>query len=193
MLQFWPGMWPNRAPVSEDMTGTTRQLASGQESWSAALVVGNEVAAGGTLAASGAAVTRAPGLGGLGGAIAEGVGGRRAGPSAEHDSLLTAVWIEYAVTAPGRRPRVIRRAAFDLVGQAAREVARVLHPHFVREEEIALPPVFDSVHKMHATVMLADIARNYSRYYDAGREQLSARLRGMIEARPDWVVSRQRA
>jgi hypothetical protein len=121
VLQFWPGMWPNRAPVSEDMTGTTRQLASGQESWSAALVVGNEVAAGGTLAASGAAVTRAPGLGGLGGAIAEGVGGRRAGPSAEHDSLLTAVWIEYAVTAPGRRPRVIRRAAFDLVGQAARD------------------------------------------------------------------------
>jgi hypothetical protein len=27
------------------------------------------------------------------------------------------------------------------VGQAAREVARVLHPHFVREEQIALPPL----------------------------------------------------
>ena len=27
------------------------------------------------------------------------------------------------------------------VGGAAREVARVLHPHFVREEEIALPPL----------------------------------------------------
>lgn len=27
------------------------------------------------------------------------------------------------------------------VGAAAREVARVLHPHFVREEEIALPPL----------------------------------------------------
>jgi hypothetical protein len=27
------------------------------------------------------------------------------------------------------------------VGEAAREVARVLHPHFVREEEIALPPL----------------------------------------------------
>lgn len=26
-------------------------------------------------------------------------------------------------------------------GEAAREVARVLHPHFVREEEIALPPL----------------------------------------------------
>lgn len=27
------------------------------------------------------------------------------------------------------------------IGDAAREVARVLHPHFVREEEIALPPL----------------------------------------------------
>lgn len=27
------------------------------------------------------------------------------------------------------------------VGQAAREVARLLHPHFVREEEFALPPL----------------------------------------------------
>lgn len=27
------------------------------------------------------------------------------------------------------------------VGEAARELARILHPHFVREEEIALPPL----------------------------------------------------
>jgi hypothetical protein len=27
------------------------------------------------------------------------------------------------------------------VGDAARELARVLHPHFVREEQIALPPL----------------------------------------------------
>lgn len=27
------------------------------------------------------------------------------------------------------------------VGEAAREVARILHPHFVREEEFALPPL----------------------------------------------------
>ncbi len=37
--------------------------------------------------------------------------------------------LEEATRAPGR------------VGEAAREVARVLHPHFVREEEIALPPL----------------------------------------------------
>lgn len=34
------------------------------------------------------------------------------------------------------------------VGEAAREVARLLHPHFVREEEFALPPI----------ALLADIA-----------------------------------
>jgi hypothetical protein len=40
-----------------------------------------------------------------------------------HDELLR------AINAPGR------------VGAAARELAAVLHPHFVREEEIALPPL----------------------------------------------------
>lgn len=35
------------------------------------------------------------------------------------------------------------------VGEAAREVARLLHPHFVREEEFALPPL----------ALLAPIAR----------------------------------
>jgi hypothetical protein len=42
-----------------------------------------------------------------------------------------------ATTAPGA------------VGEAAREVARLLHPHFVREEEFALPPL----------ALLAEIAR----------------------------------
>ena len=36
------------------------------------------------------------------------------------------------------------------VGEAAREVARLLHPHFVREEEFALPPL----------ALLAEIARS---------------------------------
>ena len=37
--------------------------------------------------------------------------------------------LERATRLPGR------------VGEAARELARVLHPHFVREEQIALPPL----------------------------------------------------
>jgi hypothetical protein len=45
----------------------------------------------------------------------------------EHEELHTAL-----VRATELRGRV---------GDAAREVARVLHPHFAREEEIALPPL----------------------------------------------------
>jgi hypothetical protein len=39
------------------------------------------------------------------------------------------------------------------VGEAAREVARLLHPHFVREEEFALPPL----------ALLAPLARGEAR------------------------------
>lgn len=45
----------------------------------------------------------------------------------EHAAIHSA--LEEATRAPGR------------VGAAAQELARVLHPHFVREEEIALPPL----------------------------------------------------
>src|SRR3546814_8217576 len=34
---------------------------------------------------------------------------------------------------------------------------------------------------MHGAIMLADIARNFGRYHDNGRDRLSARLAAMIE------------
>ena len=43
--------------------------------------------------------------------------------------------------------------AGGLVGEAAREVAKRLHPHFVREEEFALPPLG----------LLASLAKRLSR------------------------------
>jgi hypothetical protein len=46
---------------------------------------------------------------------------------AEHEEIHAA--LERATTAPGR------------IGEAARALAKVLHPHFVREEQIALPPL----------------------------------------------------
>lgn len=45
----------------------------------------------------------------------------------EHQAIHAA--LDEAQKVPGR------------VGEAARRLARVLHPHFVREEEIALPPL----------------------------------------------------
>ena len=46
---------------------------------------------------------------------------------AEHEEIHSA--LERATQEPGR------------VGQAARALAKTLHPHFVREEQIALPPL----------------------------------------------------
>lgn len=46
---------------------------------------------------------------------------------AEHDEIHAA--LERATQATGR------------VGEAARALAKILHPHFVREEQIALPPL----------------------------------------------------
>jgi hypothetical protein len=46
---------------------------------------------------------------------------------AEHDAL--------------HRQLALAIRAGGAVGEAAREVARLLHPHFVREEEFALPPL----------------------------------------------------
>jgi Asp-tRNA(Asn)/Glu-tRNA(Gln) amidotransferase A subunit family amidase len=50
-----------------------------------------------------------------------------------------------------------------------------------RCDEIALPGPFDGAHAVHRTIMLADLARNFSAYYRRGAEQLSDILRGMIE------------
>lgn len=46
---------------------------------------------------------------------------------AEHEAIHST--LKEATRAPGR------------VGTAAQELAKVLHPHFVREEEVALPPL----------------------------------------------------
>ena len=45
------------------------------------------------------------------------------------------------------------------VGEAAREVARLLHPHFVREEEFALPPMalLDDIALRGVTPQMAEV------------------------------------
>lgn len=48
-------------------------------------------------------------------------------------------------------------------------------------QNLDLPQPFQHVHTMHKTVMEADIARNYHREYERGREQLSDSLRQQIE------------
>jgi len=62
---------------------------------------------------------------------------------AEHHAIHTR--LEEAMRAPGQ------------VGTAARALGAVLHPHFVREEEIALPPI-GALAPLAAGVLPADAA-----------------------------------
>jgi Asp-tRNA(Asn)/Glu-tRNA(Gln) amidotransferase A subunit family amidase len=47
--------------------------------------------------------------------------------------------------------------------------------------EIELPEPFARAHEWHRAIMLADLAKNFARYYDRNPAGLSDRLRGMIE------------
>jgi hypothetical protein len=58
------------------------------------------------------------------------------------------------------------------VGAAAREVARLMHPHFVREEEFALPPLG----------LLADVVRGALRSDMAEVLPLTRRLKAELPA-----------
>jgi Asp-tRNA(Asn)/Glu-tRNA(Gln) amidotransferase A subunit family amidase len=51
-----------------------------------------------------------------------------------------------------------------------------------RVEEVALPASFDDAIVLHRTIMEADLAKNFAREYERGRDRLSARLCAMIEA-----------
>ena len=50
-----------------------------------------------------------------------------------------------------------------------------------RVTEVELPEPFVQAHAWHKAINYADLAKNYGRYYDADKSQLSERLRGMIE------------
>jgi Asp-tRNA(Asn)/Glu-tRNA(Gln) amidotransferase A subunit family amidase len=48
-------------------------------------------------------------------------------------------------------------------------------------KEVALPASFDGAIELHRTIMEADLAKSFAREYERGKDQLSARLRDMIE------------
>ncbi len=49
-------------------------------------------------------------------------------------------------------------------------------------EPLDLPPEFDRAIGFHRTVMLSEMALNYARYYDRGKDRLSVEMREAIEA-----------
>jgi Asp-tRNA(Asn)/Glu-tRNA(Gln) amidotransferase A subunit family amidase len=58
------------------------------------------------------------------------------------------------------------------------ELAEVLGP---RLTEVDLPDAFKAAHGLHGLIMEVDLARSFAAEYERGREQLSERLRGIIE------------
>ncbi len=48
-------------------------------------------------------------------------------------------------------------------------------------DEVELPEPFAKAVELHGTIMLGDFAKSFAGYYERGADQLSARLRGMIE------------
>jgi Asp-tRNA(Asn)/Glu-tRNA(Gln) amidotransferase A subunit family amidase len=47
--------------------------------------------------------------------------------------------------------------------------------------EVDLPEAFTAAHGLHGLIMAVDLARSFAREYERGRDQLSERLRGIIE------------
>ena len=69
--------------------------------------------------------------------------------------------------------------AEDSTKTAFVELAKTLGPAC---EELVLPPQFDRAIALQRTIMFAEIALNLGRYYDRGKERLSAVVQETIEA-----------
>lgn len=122
--------------------------------------------------------------------------------SVEDAALLAEQIIGFDEHDPDTRPR----ARFPLRETAAQEPPILPHFAFVKTpvwkmadaeshaafaelvshlgdqvEEFRFPPAFKQAWKWHQTIMEADIAMNYEREYEQGKDKLSASLRGQIE------------
>ncbi len=75
------------------------------------------------------------------------------------------------------RTPVWERAEPDLV-EAFAELADILG---AQADSFDLPEPFDRALELHRTVLHADIARSFARYWESGRDRLSERLQAIIE------------
>jgi hypothetical protein len=121
ILQFWPGNWPSNVVLATaDRLKSFRTAALQQRRWSVTLLAGGSTTSA-TLLDSGTRDHGAgPGLGGLGGGIGRGLQRLDPGTDASSRDVLSAVWLEYEIRAPGAPVRPTRRKVFDLIGPAGR-------------------------------------------------------------------------
>jgi Asp-tRNA(Asn)/Glu-tRNA(Gln) amidotransferase A subunit family amidase len=95
-----------------------------------------------------------------------------------------AKFLDTALTSPPVRPTLafVRKPMWDRTQEDLRAgFAELCAALGDAVDEVDLPAPFDRALELHGTVMGADIARHFSRYYDSGRDCLSGRLREVIE------------
>ena len=119
VLQIWPSAMPQQLHSDPDSPHGLRAAALEQDTWDAAMAIGPDVVAQGTIALASKPAVGGGAMGGLGAGILGAARDMR-GESVEATDQLSAVWIEYEVRAPGAEPHTVRRAVFDLFGPAAR-------------------------------------------------------------------------
>lgn len=77
----------------------------------------------------------------------------------------------------------VKTAVWDQADEATREAFGELAGLLEDDcQEIPLSEPFDQVVDMHSNIMLADLAKNFARYYDTGKDRLTDTLCSMIEA-----------
>ena len=110
-----------------------------------------------------------------------------AGYDAGDPQTIPAAAPQLLATAQSRPPvkpsfALVRSPVWEKAEEDVREGFRELHEALGdRMVEIELPEPFAEAHEWHRAINMAEMARNYARYYDKDPALLSDRLRGMIE------------
>jgi Asp-tRNA(Asn)/Glu-tRNA(Gln) amidotransferase A subunit family amidase len=110
-----------------------------------------------------------------------------AGYDADDPQTIPAAAPQLLATAQSRPPvkpsfALVRSPAWEKAEEDVREGFRELQEALGdRVVEIELPEHFAEAHAWHRAINMAEMARNYARYYDKDPSLLSDRLRGQIE------------
>lgn len=115
-LQHVPVGWPKNVQSSgSDWQRQFKDESLKQREWLPVLTIGERRITGASVLDTGD-LNSQPGAKPAAGGLVDAIGG--GGPA--RAGVLTAEWIEYEITSPGRDPQIIRREVFDLLGPAAR-------------------------------------------------------------------------
>ena len=97
---------------------------------------------------------------------------------------MPASWIAAATQEPPLRPNLgfVKTPAWDDADDDTKEAFTEICEHLGDAvQTIDLPSGFDDVLDLHRTIMEADLAKNFAKEYETGRDQLSDTLCEMIE------------